>query len=55
MKTLPWKRNLLILEGKMQDGFEIDGRMQENRKSHIADVKWRTATLTRWDWDKHSD
>lgn len=43
--------NLFILAGRMQDGFKIYGKMQENRKSHIMNVTWRTATLMGWDWD----
>ena len=55
MKILPPDRDLLILAGRMQNGFKIYGKMWENRKLHIMQVMWRTATLTRWDWDKHSD
>ena len=36
-KTLPWEWDLLLLEGRMQDGFRSDGEIQENRMSYITD------------------
>ena len=57
IKILQWEQDLLILTCRMWVSFKIEGGMWDKKaqKSQVKDVMRRTATLTRWEQDKHSD
>ena len=57
IKIFLWEQVLLNLAYKVQESFKSDDGVQDEKMqiSHVIDVTWRTATLSRADRHKHSD